>query len=83
MENAIEHTIVAVRDSALELGFAPLDDALVERVVEYGVEALVECTLAAQQGCAIDANVRSVFYARAIERIGAAIAAPYRDAAVA
>lgn len=81
-EVSAAYSVAAVRESALELGFEPLDPAIVERVVDYGLEALVECTLAAQQGDAIDINVRGVMYARLIERITAAIAEPYRREAV-
>lgn len=82
-ENAVERSMTAVRESALELGFEPLESGLAERIVDYGIEALIECTLAAQEGGAIDVNVRGVMYARSIERIGAAIAALYRDATIA
>jgi hypothetical protein len=82
-ENAVEHSITAVRESALELGFEPLESGLVERIVDYGIEALIECTLAAQKGSAIDVNVRGVMYARSIERVGAAIAAQYQDTTIA
>jgi hypothetical protein len=81
-EVSAAYAIAAVRESAFELGFEPLDAATVERVVDYGLEALIECTLAAQQSGAIDINVRGVMYARSIERISAAIAAPYRREAL-
>jgi hypothetical protein len=71
--------ISAVKDSALELGLTPLDDITVEHVVEYGAEALIECTLALDQPFAIDANLRGVMYARSIERISRAIAAKYSE----
>jgi hypothetical protein len=73
-QESVDCSIAAVRESALELGLTPLEDTLVERVAEYGVEALIECTLATDQPYVIDVNVRGVMYARAIERIGAAVA---------
>jgi predicted RNase H-like nuclease len=82
-EESTAYTIAAVRDAALELGLHPLDDAIVARVVEYGVEALVECTLALDQPYVVDANVRGVIYARSIERIAQAIAAKYNERAIA
>lgn len=75
-------TILAVKESALELGLSPLDDTIVEHVVEYGVAALVECTLALDQPFVVDANLRGVMYARSIERISRAIAAKYGELAV-
>jgi hypothetical protein len=38
------------------------------------LEALIECTLAAEPTLVVDANVRGVMYARAIERIAQAVA---------
>jgi histidinol dehydrogenase len=73
-QESIACSVNAVRESALELGLTPLDDAIVARVAEYGVEALIECTLAFDQPYAVDVNVRGVMYARAIERISEAIA---------
>jgi hypothetical protein len=70
----LSDTIAAVDASAQELGIAPLDADLVERVAEYGLEALIECTLAAEPTLVVDANVRGVMYARAIERIAQAVA---------
>ncbi len=67
-------TIAAVRESILELGLTPLKDEVVERVIEYGLEAVIECTLAMDQPLIIDANLRAVIYARSVERIGHSVA---------
>jgi hypothetical protein len=69
------HSVWAVRESAAELGLSPLDEAVESRVVDYGIEALIECTLAANVDFAIDVNVRAVIYARTLERISERIAA--------
>jgi hypothetical protein len=74
LSESIAYTVAAVEASALELGISPLDAAIVERVAEYGMEALIECTLAAEPALVVDANVRGVIYARAIERIAQAVA---------
>jgi hypothetical protein len=68
------HSVWAVRESAAELGLAPLDEAVEARVVDYGIEALIECTLAANLDFAIDVNVRGVIYARTLERVSERIA---------
>ncbi len=67
-------TIAAVRESILELGLTPLNDEVVERVIEYGLGAVIECTLAMDQPLVIDANLRAVIYARSVERIGQSVA---------
>lgn len=82
IDESSAYTILAVRESALELGLRPLDRAVVERIAEYGVEALVECTLAMDQPFVVDVNVRGVMYARSIERISLAIAAKYGELAL-
>jgi hypothetical protein len=56
---------------------------IVERIVEYGIEALVECTLALDQPFVVDANLRGVMYARSIERISRAIATKHGDLVIA
>ncbi len=74
LSESIAYTVAAVEASALELGIAPLDADVVEQVAEYGLEALIECTLAAERSLVVDANVRGVMYARAIERIALTVA---------
>ncbi len=73
MANTLTEAVIdAVRDSALELGLRPLSPATVECVIDYGLEALLECTIAQEQDMVvIDANVRGVLYARSIERVSA------------
>ena len=79
MQNSEILTIAAVRASVLELGLVPLGDDVVEKVIEYGLEAVIECTLAMDQPFATDANLRGVIYARAVERIGVSVALQYRE----
>jgi hypothetical protein len=64
--------IAAVERAAMDVGLAAIEDELAERIAEYGIAALVECTLAAQDFCAIDASLRAALHARALACLGEA-----------
>jgi citrate lyase gamma subunit len=62
--------VAAVEKAATDLGLTAIDATVAERIAEYGIGALIECTLAAQDFCAIDVVLRAALHARALAHVG-------------
>jgi hypothetical protein len=60
--------IEAVRHVALQLDLQPLNEEVVQRIAQFGLSALVECTLAAQDG-ALSSALRARFLNEVADRI--------------
>ena len=78
-----DETIAAVRLSAIELGLLPLEAAVVDRIVDYGIEALIECTLAKDQPVTTDTLLRGALYDLSIARLSSGIALKHCELALA
>jgi hypothetical protein len=79
MSTANRVAIAAVEKAAMDLGLAAIEDAVADRIAEYGVSALVECTLAAQDFCAIDVALRAALHARTQAYLGGSVLARVDD----
>jgi hypothetical protein len=60
--------IEAVCHIALQLDLQPLNEEVVQRIAQFGLSALVECTLAAQDG-ALSSALRARFLNDVADRI--------------
>lgn len=74
MCNTQQLMIEAARSAAEALLLQPLDAQVAARVVDFGLEALVECTLAQEQPVRVEANLRGAFYTLAIATLSERVA---------
>jgi hypothetical protein len=72
-EQSLECVASALSDACATLRLETLASSVADRVEHYGIEALIECTLAAQRGC-VDATVRARFYTVAFDGVSRRIA---------
>jgi hypothetical protein len=76
-----EAIAAALFDARAMFGLAALSSTVQERIAPYGVEALIECTLAEQAAC-VDAALRACFYEVVLQNIGKRVAAQINDTAL-
>jgi hypothetical protein len=68
-----EFTYTALAEACVALRLTPLSPHVAQGVEHYGIEALIECTLAAQPATA-NAALRAHFYAAVLDRLSHLIA---------
>jgi hypothetical protein len=72
-EQSLECVASALSEACATLRLDTLESGVAHRVERYGIEALIECTLAAQRGC-VDATLRAHFYAVVFDGVSRRIA---------